>query len=251
MILHYQRLKANKNYRLLKSKINFELMKDRLWYTCRQTQFCLLLTLAACVAPDPVVDLSVEDKDLYITNRDVSVNFANYKTYAIVDSVVTINKNSSDTIGHKSSFSTQILNDVNFELQKDGFVQVGKTQNPDVGVNVSVLRFTEEVPAGYFTYTQQGTGYSGYQSTAFWGYPGYTYGIPNYFGYYRVDVGSISIEMIDLKSAAANPGNNTLNVIWSALIAGSVTDSTLISNSRIGSAIAASFNQSPYLHEGK
>jgi hypothetical protein len=206
--------------------------------------------ISGCIAPDPTIDLSPQDKDLYITNRDLSVNFANYKTYAIVDSVIVITKNPNDTMKNKSTYSNEIISDVNFEMQNDGFVKVGKSQNPDVGINVEVLKFSEKVPVSYFGYSIPGLGYYGYPSPAFWGYPGYVYGFPSYYQYYQIDVGSIAIEMIDLKNVTSN-SENKLHVVWSALIAGSITDSTSVNNQRIKDAIKGSFDQSTYLREGK
>jgi hypothetical protein len=211
----------------------------------------LLTLLSACVSPDPASQLSPEDQDLYITNRDVSVNFANYRTYAIVDTVKVITKNTSDTLGHKSNFSAQIISTINFQMLKDGFVQVSRSQNPDVGLNVNVLKFSEQVPSNYFAYANPGNGYYGYPNTNFWGYPSYQYGIPTYYGYFQISIGSVSIEMIDLKNAKANPANTKLNVIWTALIAGSIADTTMVNTTRIKNGINASFNQSPYLKDGK
>jgi hypothetical protein len=213
--------------------------------------FIIALLFAGCVAPDPVVDLSPQNKDVYITNRDVIVNFANYITYAIVDSVVVVSQNPNDTLNNKSQFSNLILSEINFQLQNIGFIKVNRTQNPDVGINTAVLRFSQQIPTAYFAYAVPGSGFYGYPSTSFWGYPAYVYGYPSYYGYYQVDIGSIDIQMIDLKNAPANTATKKLNVIWSAFIAGSLSDSTGVANSRIQEGIRGAFNQSPYLKEGK
>ncbi|MFL5730914.1 MAG: DUF4136 domain-containing protein, partial [Cytophagaceae bacterium] len=116
--------------------------------------------------------------------------------------------------------------------------------------SVSALRFTEDAPVAYYPYLSGGA-YSGYASPAFYGFPGYGYAFPPYYAYYEIDVGSISIEMFDLKTARTS-GGNKINVIWSAVLAGSLTDSTSGNNNdRIVKAITGAFDQSPYLKDGK
>jgi hypothetical protein len=215
-------------------------------FTWNTSHLFFILFLSACVAPD-TSKLSPEEKDLYVTNRDMSVSFANYHTYAIVDSVSIISRSKNDSL--KSKYNTQILSDVNLQMQKDGFVLVGKSQNPDVGLNVSVLKFSDKTPASYFDFTNSSSGYLRYPAPISWGYD-YEYLFPSNFQYDQIDNGSIAIEMIDLKNASANT-QHKLNVIWSALISGTVSDTTLTNPGRVESAIENSFNQSPYLKEGK
>jgi len=212
--------------------------------------FLLVISVTSCVEPDPLTELSAAEKDMIITNHNNAVNFADYKTYAIVDTVRVVSKNANDTLKNKSKVSDLILGNVNAELQKDGFVKVNRTDNPDVGINVAVLQFTEQVPVSFFGYAGA-YGYYGYPNPAFWGYPSYGYGFPGSFQYYQIQIGSIAIDMIDLKSAHVTSSNQKLNAIWSALIVGSITDSATVTPGRLTFDIQQAFNQSPYLKEGK
>lgn len=202
--------------------------------------------LSSCLPPDPTIDLSVEEKDVYVTNRDYSVNFANYKTYFIVDSVKAVTKTDS-AVSQTVSSAPLILGTINSELQKDGFTQVSTPQTADVGIAVTVLRFSQQTPVQYFPYLA----YNGYPSPAIFGFPTYGFTLPAYYGYYEIDVGSIAIEMYDLKTARSS-NKHKINAIWDAVLAGSLTDSTSgDNNQRIINAITGAFNQSPYLKEGK
>jgi hypothetical protein len=140
---------------------------------------------------------------------------------------------------------------VDAEMQKAGFVKVATAQEADVGITVSILKFQDDVPAAYYPYAG-GAGYVGYASPAFFGYPGYGYAFPPYYGYYQIQVGSISIEMLDLKSVNISSSNN-LNVIWSAVLAGSLANGNTDENNRVRiiKAIEGAFEQSPYLNDGK
>jgi hypothetical protein len=212
--------------------------------------FIFLGGLTSCISPDPLTDLIPEEKDTYVTNRDKSIDFSEFKTYYIVDSVQLVTK-SADSTDETIESAPLILNTVNSELQKSGFVKVNSPELADVGVSVSVLEFSEDVPVGYYPYLG-GAGYYGYISPAFYGYPGYGYGIPPYYGYYQIEVGSISIELFDLKSVRIT-AQTKLNVIWSALLAGSLAGESQDESSgeRIVKAITSAFQQSPYLNDGK
>jgi hypothetical protein len=218
------------------------------FFTKRKFLLYNILFLSACVAPDPTRELSPEDKDVYITNRDQSVSFADYQTYAIVDSVMLVSRSEGDSV--KSTFGDEIISDINLEMQKYGFVLVGKSQTPDVGVNVSVLNFFEKAPDTYYEYANANSGFLRYPAPGYWGHLDYQYLFPTNFGYEEIEAGSIAIEMVDLKNAGAG-GSQKFNVIWSTLISGNIVDSTHTNPTRLASAIANSFNQSPYLKEGK
>ena len=49
----------------------------------------LLVFLSAC-NHDPLQDLSIEDSQVFITNHDKSVNFKQFKTFSILDSVLVV-----------------------------------------------------------------------------------------------------------------------------------------------------------------
>src|SRR4051812_1761539 len=79
--------------------------------------FLLTQMLSSCISPDPVTELSPEEKDLYVTNRDKSVNFANYRTYFIGDSVNTVSKEFGTT-EEGVSLAPVVLSTLEQEMQK-------------------------------------------------------------------------------------------------------------------------------------
>ncbi|HEY8402621.1 MAG TPA: DUF4136 domain-containing protein [Cytophagaceae bacterium] len=211
-------------------------------------QIGLAGSMSSCLAPDPMSDLEPEERDLYVTNRDVSADFSNYKTYFLLDSVQSIIREGgvTDTVVQNAPL---ILETIDIELQNVGFAKAATSQEADLGIAVSVLRFSEEAPALFYPYVN-GAGFTGYVSPALYGFPDFTFVFPTYYGYYEIQAGSISIDMYDLKTAR-QPGQTTINVIWSAVLAGSLTASQGNQEQRIVNAIKAAFAQSPYLKEGK
>lgn len=206
----------------------------------------ILLTVKACKDPDPVNDLEPYQKDLYISNRDASVNFSDFKTYFLLDTLQLIIK---DTVSINKDYLTErlIIQTIDSNLQNYGFAKVNKDQNPDVAVVASVLRFKESVPLSYSP-TLFGPGVFGYASSSEFGFPGYQYSAPDNFGFYSFDVGSLTIDMLDLKNA---PSAGKLNVIWNGIIAGSANDSLVANPQRVITGINVLFQQSPYLKDGK
>ncbi|MCR6640862.1 MAG: DUF4136 domain-containing protein [Sporocytophaga sp.] len=206
----------------------------------------ILFTVNACKDPDPVNDLEPFQKDLYISNRDASANFSDYKTYFLLDTLQLIIK---DTVSINKDYLTErlIIQTIDSNLQNYGFAKVNKSQNPDVAVVASVLRFKESVPLSYSP-TLFGPGVFGYASSSEFGFPGYQYSAPDNFGFYSFDVGSLTIDMLDLKNA---PSAGKLNVIWNGIIAGSANDSLVANPQRVITGINVLFQQSPYLKDGK
>jgi len=206
----------------------------------------IVLMIKACKDPDPVNDLNPDQKDLYLSNRDASVNFSDYKTYFLVDSLQMLAKDSGNL--SKDYLTEQlIIQAIDSNLQNYGFTKVAKNEGPDVAVVASVLRFKESVPLSYSP-TLFGPGVYGYTSSSELGFPGYEYSAPDYFGVYSFDVGSLSIDMLDLKNA---PSSGKLNIIWNGIVAGSANDSLVANPQRVLTGINVLFEQSPYLKDGK
>jgi len=183
----------------------------------------------------PLDNLTNDESRIYITDHDSTVNFSNYKTYSISDSVAVIDNGNS----------TRELNDVDQAyigavkkyMNQMGYILTDKNNNPDVGVDVSrIISTTTGVISNgdYWDY------YNGYWDPYYWGYPGYDYYVPYAYSVYQIKEGAISVDILDLKNASSN---DKINVIWTGLIRGSgIFDSTVAD-----SQVKALFNQSSYL----
>ncbi len=122
-------------------------------------------------------------------------------------------------------------------MSAEGYTLVDKSSKPDVGVDVSRIISTS---TGVISYSDYYDSYGGYWDPYDWGYGGYNYYTPYSYGVYSISQGAISIDMLDLKNAAAN---NKIVVIWTGLIRGEgLSDAT-----SADSQVKALFDQSPYL----
>ena len=193
-----------------------------------------LAAFSSC-SKDPLKNMTQEESRIYITNRDSSVNFASYKTYSIVDSVLVI-ENNNLTGKATSSWDLQILSAVRSAMEARGYKRVTHTQSPDIGINVSRLYNTTTHLVNLSDYWG---GYGGFYDPYYWGYGGYGYNFP-FYGVYESTEGAVSIDMLDLKNA---PANGAIKGIWNGLIRGS----GIFNSAAAQSEVDALFAQSPYI----
>ncbi len=181
----------------------------------------MLATAAAVVfmtscATYPGLDSRLAEDLVDITKYDVKTDFTQFKTFSIVDSVSVIYDNDSSKV--LNSQAQALLNQIVGDMQSRGYTKVDrKTGNPNLGINVGVVKITNVsyyYPGWYWDY--------GYYNPAYWGYPSYEYWYP----YYPPEVtsystGTVIIDMVDLKNAPLH--NNKIYVVWVAIIRGLMT----------------------------
>ena len=193
-----------------------------------------VFVLGSCTK-DPVSKLSSEETRIYITNHDSTVNFSSFKTFSIADSVAIISNGKLREKTHDSYDSLMIAAVANAMVQR-GYTQVANSQNPDLGINVNNIINTY---TGYVDYGNYYGDYYGYWDPYYWGYPGYGY-YGSYVGTYQVNEGVISIDVFDLKDAAAN---TKIKSVWNGIVRGE----GIFTDASIGTSIKALFDQSAYI----
>ncbi|MBB5283345.1 hypothetical protein HNQ92_001471 [Rhabdobacter roseus] len=197
----------------------------------------LMGTLLSACTNDPLRDLSIEDSQVFITNRNKSVDFRQYATFSIVDSVLILGNQGYGT--SLSEIDVTILTRVIAKMQELGYQYVSASNNPDVGINVAQIRnsYLNVAPMNPYWGNYWGGGWGGWGGG--WG-PGMGYG-PGYFTYYQTNEAYWYLEMIDFKNS--NVENQELDVVWNAQIRGSGIGST----QQMGRIVDAVFEQSSYL----
>jgi hypothetical protein len=184
---------------------------------------------------EPLNNLNEEESRIYITNSDTAVNFGNYKTFSISDSVVVLdNRQSSKEF---TPADQAYIDAVKKYMQQRGYQLVSKQDNPDIGVNINRIYNTA---TGYFGYNDYWDSYGNYWDPYYWGYGGYGYYVPSTYGIYQVTEGAMSIDLLDLKNAESN---NSIEVVWNGLIRGE----GIFNSSNADTMVKALFDQSPYL----
>ena len=184
---------------------------------------------------EPLNNLSTEESRIYITDHDSTVNFSNYKTYSISDSVAVI-QNGQATHQLDNS-DVAYIDAVKKYMLGAGFTLIAKDQNPDLGVNVNHIISTT---TGVISYGDYWGDYGGYRDPYYWGYADYGYYVPYAYSVYQVNEGAVSVDILDLKNAATK---NKIDVIWTGLIRGPGIFTASVADSQV----KALFDQSPYL----
>jgi hypothetical protein len=192
------------------------------------------LAIASCSKyPSYTVDTS--DLDMVWTNFSETADFMGYKTYYVP---VTILIDSTATDQEKEYFQQyyeSILDRVNTNMQERNYVRVDSSDNPDLGLGISIVTRTNYV----FSYSWW------YYYPPYWGWPGYGYYYPwsTYLGSY--EEGALIIDMSDLKNI--NHDSKQINALWAAMIGGVLTNNSSLLDQRLYDYIDQAFDQSPYL----
>ena len=185
--------------------------------------------------------LDVKDFDVVITFRDNEVNFQQYRTYAMPDSVVRM-IDSSSTTEPNTTFDQTILNEIKTQMTAAGYTRIEPDTNnlPDVIVLAGVTSSDYYAAGGGYWWGWWGW-YPG------WGYyPGYGGGwYPSYGYVYSYTTGTLLISMIDPDRSDVN--SKTIGVVWSGALNGVITGSESDTRVRIIDGIDKMFQQSSYL----
>ena len=197
---------------------------------------------AACYPGEPT---AATELDVVATTHDDSVDFSTIGTFVLPDSVVEIVPPESigTTIPLNHAYDQLILDGVAAKLTALGYTRLttfDAGNPPDVAVLVSAIasRNTDV----YVTYPWYD--YWGWYGWPPYG-PGWGVGYPVVSDVVQYDVGTIVIDMWDIRRA--DPQAQRLPSIWTAALRGLLVDSPADAPARITQAIDRAFAQSPYL----
>ncbi|MEE4257792.1 MAG: DUF4136 domain-containing protein [Bacteroidales bacterium] len=193
------------------------------------------ITIAAC-SKYPTYDVNTSDLDMVWTNYDESADFVNYKTYFLPDSIILDDSElSEEEKQHLQEYYESIVEQVVENMTDRNFVRVDSTDDPDIGMGISILTQT--------TYVYSYNWWLYYPP--YWGYPGYGYYYPwsTYLGSY--EEGAVVIDMSDLKNI--NHSTKQINALWAAMIGGVLTGNSALIDTRLYGYIDEAYEQSPYL----
>jgi hypothetical protein len=208
--------------------------------------FAALLACTSCLTyPDTSERLA---DDIVLTRFDSNASFASYSTFAIRPEVALVGEAESSTVLDEAAAS-MLVEAVARNMISQGYVRAASTSTADLGLEISVTTKVNTrrdcYSSGY--YRGYGTG------SAYWGYSGYSYYAPYACTTTAWTSGSVVLDLLDLRAAAANPApaasgaERPLNAIWLGVVY-RVLSSTAPENLALAaSGIDQAFRQSPYL----
>jgi hypothetical protein len=199
---------------------------------------CCLAIIASSCRKDPADNLDGNEAIVYITEHDSTVNFSNYQTFRIADSVSVV-KDGSFQGRAGTAYDNALIAAIQQAMVQRGFVlQSDQSKTPDLGINVS--RITTSY-TGVVSYNDYYGGYGSYWDPYYWGYGGYDYYFPYAFGTYTFREGALSVDVLDLKNP--DTATNKLKTVWTGLARGT----GIFNDNNVGEIVQSLFSQSAYL----
>ena len=211
-----------------------------------------ILSLSGCYPDD---DVSIEELDIAFTHYDSDRNFADFKTFTLLDTIAHV-VNGDTIVDH--TYDSEILSSIRSNLLACGFTE--KDSLGDVVVIASVLE-TDNYSVYYYPW---GDYWGWYDWGGYWKksslvnsssnyypyYPYYSWGSPSV--YYNYTTGTVSIQMTYPEGAVQNNNSVEIPVVWMGVINGvlnSGSDDGIMT--RVSENINQCFEQSQYLKDGK
>ena len=205
--------------------------------------FITLLLFSAC-QKDPDMD-ELSSDFIVFTDYDKDVNFSSYTTYYIPDSVLIVGEGNQPrywTENGSEGEATKIIAAVERNMHSRGYMKTSNKVNSDLGIQISYIKDVSY----FYNYNDPywWWGYPGYWGPGYWGpWDSWYYPYPIVYSY---SVGSILVEIVDLKTVAPRTPN-ALPLVWTSYMTGLLSSSKDFNVQLAERAIDQAFAQSPYL----
>jgi hypothetical protein len=198
-----------------------------------------VLLLAAChKEPYP------QDGDngyLVYTSPGKDVNFKNYKTFDIADSLLIIGEKDKPVYSQSQS-ALALIQAYRINMEKAGFIYTPSNPDADLGVQLTYVIKTERY-VKYYDDPYWWLDYPGYWPSGYWGnWTGYYYPRPVVYTY---TTNALLADIVNL--TGEQDAGKPLEVLWTSYIGGPASSSLQLDIQRLTSAVDQAFVQSPYL----
>jgi hypothetical protein len=209
--------------------------------------FACTIGSASCLSyPDTSERL---DDDIVLTRFDGKASFGSYSTFTIRPDVPLIDGSDAPKLLDQTA-ATTLVEAVARNLISRGYVRLGHDEAADLGLELSI---TTEVNTQRVCYS---SGYYRGYGSPYWGYSGYSYYAPYGCTTSAWTSGTVLIDLLDLRAAAANgaaPDAGTpppLPAIWLAAVYRVLSTTAPANLAQAQAGIDQAFRQSPYLQKG-
>lgn len=183
------------------------------------------------------------DDDIVLTRFDSNASFGSYSTFTIQPEVPLTDGSESPRLVEEAA-ATALIEAVARNLTSRGYVRVGPTERADLGVEISI---TSEVNTQRVCYS---SGYYRGYGSPYWGYSGYSYYAPYGCTTTEWTSGTVVIDLLDIRAAAAAPAAVQLNAIWLGAAYRVLATTAPENLAKAEGGIDQAFRQSPYLRAG-
>ena len=198
-----------------------------------------VLLLAAC-HKEPYPQDS-DNEYLVYTSPGKDVNFKNYKTFDIADSLLVIGEKDKPVYSQSQS-ALALIQAYRINMEKAGFIYTPSNPDADLGVQLTYVIKTERY-VKYYDDPYWWLDYPGYWPAGYWGsWTGYYYPRPVIYTYTS---NALLADIVNLTGEQEE--GKPLEVLWTSYIGGPASSSLQQDVQRLTSAVDQAFAQSPYL----
>lgn len=201
--------------------------------------FSTLALLAAACHKEPYP----QDGDaeyLVYTEPAKDVNFADFQTFNIPDSLLVIGQSEKPQYSQSNNALT-LIQAYRTNMEKAGYIYTPSNPDADLGIQLTYIIKTERYIQYYNNDPYWWLDYPGYWPSGYWGnWYGWYYPYPVSYTY---TTNAFVAEIVDLNTEEGKP----LKIVWSCYIGGPAGYSTQDDVNRMKNSVDQAFAQSPYL----
>ncbi len=224
-----------------------EFSKEVHYKTIKSMKKILLFTAAALMLAachkEPYRDS--DNEYLVYTSPGKNVDFSQYKTFYIADSLLVIGQRDKPVYSSTQAARNLILS-YRTNLEGQGFIFTANAEEADLGVQLTYIIKTERYMQ-YYDNPYWWLDYPGYWPAGYWGsWHGYYYPRPVIYTY---TTNALLADIVNLKTELAE--DTPLEILWTSYIGGPAGSSYQNDVKRMQDAIDQAFKQSPYLMPAK
>lgn len=169
------------------------------------------------------------------------VNFANFQTFDMADSVLVIGQSEKPQYS-ASNNALALIQQYRTNMEKLGYIYTPSNPDADLGIQLTYVVKTERY-VQYYDDPYWWLDYPGYWPTGYWGnWTGWYYPYPVTYTY---TTNALITDMVDLTGEEREGAK--LEIVWSNYIGGPAGSSVSNDVERMKAAIDQAFAQSPYL----
>lgn len=198
-----------------------------------------VLLMAACQKEPYTLDN--DNSYLVYTSPGKDVNFTQYKTFDMTDSLLVIGQGSKPKYVRNDAVKA-ILLDFRRNMEARGFVYTPDAEAADLGVQLTYVIKTERF-VQFYSDPYWWLDYPGYWPSGYWGnWTGWYYPYPVSYTY---TTNALITDMVDLTGEEKE--GTPLEIVWSCYIGGPAGSNIADDITRMKNSIDQAFAQSPYL----
>lgn len=206
--------------------------------------FISTLALLAFACQKQPYSQDADGQYLVYTAPAKDVNFAEFQTFDIVDSVLVIGQTDKPYYS-QSANALALIQAFRTNMEGRGYIYLPSNPEAELGIQVTYVENTERY-VQYYDDPYWWLDYPGYWPAGYWGnWLGWYYPYPVTYSY---TTNALIGEMVDLTSGERD---GKLEIIWSSYIGGPASYSLKYDVARMKDSVNQAFAQSPYLKKSE